>query len=53
MADAYAETPAVAAQPFEEAITHLADITAPRLVAVAVRHLEAWFLLIRNGFGSF
>lgn len=32
-----------AARPFEEMAAHLADIAAPKLVAVAVRHLEAWF----------
>jgi len=42
-ADANAQDPEVAAKPFEEAVDHLADIPAPRLVAVAVRHLEAWF----------
>jgi hypothetical protein len=42
-ADANARTPALAAKPFEEAIANLADIPAVKLVAVAVRHLEAWF----------
>jgi uncharacterized protein DUF4276 len=42
-ADANAKTPAAAARPFEEAVARLADIPVPRLVAVAVRHLEAWF----------
>jgi hypothetical protein len=42
-ADVNAQRPAVAAQPFEEMLAHLGDIPAPRFVAVAVRHLEAWF----------
>jgi len=42
-ADASAKTPWLAAKPFEEAVTRLADIPAPKYVAVAVRHLEAWF----------
>jgi hypothetical protein len=42
-ADANAQTPELAAKPFEKAVASLADIPAPRLVAVAVRHLEAWF----------
>jgi hypothetical protein len=42
-ADAHAQAPQVAAQPFEEALSRLADIPSPRLVAVAVRHLESWF----------
>lgn len=42
-ADASAQEPELAAKPFEKAVAHLADIPAPRLVAVAVRHLEAWF----------
>lgn len=42
-ADANMQTPAIAAKPFEEMLANLVDIPAPRFVAVAVRHLEAWF----------
>lgn len=41
--DADAHDPAGAAKPFEDNIRSLSDIEASKLVAVAVRHLEAWF----------
>jgi len=42
-ADANAQALALAMRPFDQAVIQLADIPAPRFVAVAVRHLEAWF----------
>ena len=51
--DANNHEPLEAARPFEEMAAHLADVTAPKLVTAAVRHLEAWFLAIRRSFGSF
>ena len=41
--DANNHEPLEAARPFEEMAAHLADVTAPKLVTAAVRHLEAWF----------
>jgi hypothetical protein len=35
--------PTQVAKPFEEAVAKLVDIPPPKLVATAVRHLEAWF----------
>ena len=43
LVDADTRDPLEAARPFEEMAARLADIAAPRLVAIAVRHLEAWF----------
>ena len=43
LVDTDAHDPPEVARPFEEMVAHLADIPAPRFVATAVRHLEAWF----------
>ena len=43
LVDADNHEPLEAARPFEEMAAQLADVTAPKLVATAVRHLEAWF----------
>jgi Domain of unknown function (DUF4276) len=43
LVDSDARDPADAAKPFEDAIAALSDVRASRLVAVAIRHLEAWF----------
>ena len=43
LVDADAHDAAEAAAPFEEMASHLKDVAVPKLVAVAVRHLEAWF----------
>ncbi len=43
LVDSDARDAAEAARPFEEAMIHLTDVAAARIVAVAIRHLEAWF----------
>ncbi len=43
LVDADAHEAAEAAAPFEEMVSRLLDVAPPKLVAVAVRHLEAWF----------
>lgn len=43
LVDADARDAIEAARPFEEGMNLLSDIAASKLVAVAVRHLEAWF----------
>ena len=43
LVDADNHEPLEAARPFGEMAAQLADVTAPKLVATAVRHLEAWF----------
>jgi hypothetical protein len=43
LVDANNYDPPEAARSFEEMTAHLVDVSVPRLVATAVRHLEAWF----------
>jgi len=44
---------AAAAKPFQDAVANLADIPAGRFVAVADRHLEAWFFADAEGLRGF
>jgi Domain of unknown function (DUF4276) len=43
LVDSDARDASEAARPFEEAMIHLADVAATRIVAVAIRHLKSWF----------
>ncbi len=43
LVDCDAFSPDVAAEPFEKALAQITEIPVARIVAVAVRHLEAWF----------
>jgi len=53
LVDADRHDPLQAAKPFEARVAHLADIAVPRLVAMAVRHLEAWFFGDSEGLREF